>query len=349
MKQRPVTRSQTRLQSNKRPKMDSLIESCEQERDQFLEGLTFSKDGNIIVDEKLLERLQPAHAPEKQVFVNPFEEFPEFLEVLRNGTPITLDFLEECSRFRKFDKEGVRMGELIANIPIEWLALKRSEMLEDNWEYSVKVSGTPSITNQQSTGLCWCYAYMNLMRYQLMKKVPLDHRFEFSTTYVFFYDKIERSNLFLENMWNLRDKDLQDREVRMFTNPGAHFLEDGGLPSFFTNIVSKYGMVPDNVYSKNLNSNMSSFMNETLVNVLNHMALEVFRNKDVWNREYFEDKKSGYMKVIYDLVVRFLGEPPKPNDKFNWHYRDEAGESHTIQNLTPLKFYRTIIHHEIDT
>ncbi len=339
MQKRPVTRSQSK---RKRVLQEENIE------ENFLEGLTVTNDGkSIVIDRNLLERLQ---APvEKPIIVNPFEDFPEFLEVLKNGKPLTLEFLEECSRIRKSDPESVKMSELIGTLPLDWLALKRSAMQEDNWEYSVKVPGNPSITNQQQTGLCWCYSAMNLMRYQLMKRIPIDHKFEFSTNYVFFYDKIERSNLFLENMWNLRNRNLQDREVRVFTNPGSHFLEDGGYHTYFTNIVKKYGMVPANVYSKNLNANMSSSMNETLVNVLNHMALDIFRNKDNWSRDYFEDKKDGYMRIIYDLVVRFLGEPPKPNDNFNWHYRDDHGDSHTIPNLTPLKFYRTIVPHDHDT
>jgi len=152
-------------------------------------------------------------------------------------------------------------------------------------------------------------------------------------------------------MWSLflNGKDLQDREVRMFTATDSHFLSDGGLFVYFRNLCQKYGMLPSNVFNRSYNSMTSSSMNETLISVLNHFALEIFNNKDNWTRKVFERKKDQYNKTIYDLVVRFLGEPPKPTDKFTWTYKTESGETQMVSNMTAQKFYRTIIPHEHET
>jgi len=349
METKPVTRSQTKRRrcektQSKNKKMQTLVDASEEERDNILEGLTFTKNGTVVVDEKLLARLLPE--PEPTIQRNPFKECPMFMETIRNGTPLTLDFLSECSEDRKMNHHSVTMGEIIGNIPLEWLALKNSTMMTDNWDYSVKVAGNPKASDQGNSGRCWKFAYLNCLRYSLMKKLNVEHKFEFSESYLFFYDKIERANLFLEYMWTFRDRELQDREVRMFTNPGNHMLTDGGLYNYITSLVEKYGLLPKNVYTENLNSQVTGYMNETLIRVLNHMSLEIFQNSDNWDREYFESKKDEYMRIIYDLVVKFLGEPPKPTDKFNWTYKDEHGETHVVPNLTAEKFYRVIVPHE---
>ena len=367
MEDRPVTRSQTRsqtqtssqTQSKKRSrvetketvdttsKLDSLILMSEEERD-ILNGLTLDQNGHIVVDENLLSRLNPEPEPEQRIMKNPFEDCPMFISTIRNGTPLTLDFLEECSDYRKMNPDSVKMGEIIGNLPIDWLALKNSTMLEDNWDYSVKIPLNPRPTDQFNTGRCWKMAFLNLLRYPLIKKLNLEHKFEFSETYLYFYDKVERSNLFLEYIWTFREHDLQDRQVRMFTEPGAHFLSDGGCYNYAVSLVKKYGLVPKNVYGESFNSKVSSYMNETLVRVLNHMALEIFHNQD-WSRSQFEKKKEEYMTIIYDLVVKFLGEPPKPTDKFTWTYKDEVGETHKVPNVTAEKFYNIIVPHEDET
>lgn len=316
-------------------------------RDEFLEGLNLSQNGEYVkVDDNLLKRLKPE---EKEVErPNPFVNHPEFTDALQNGTPVTLDFLNECSQIIKDDPDAVKMADMIGNIPVDWLSLKRSKMTEDNWDYSVKMSVNPKVTDQGRSGRCWAMSCYNMLRMNLMKKLNLENKFEFSEAYLFFYDKIERSNMFLEHIWSLRDRDLEDRLVRSFTNPSNHFTSDGGYFGFFVNLVNKYGLVPKNVYDEGYNSMVSDHMNDALVTVLNHMALDIFQNSDM-SREDFEQYKSECMVTVYDLVVRFLGEPPKPTENFTWTYKDVHEETHVVPNLTPEKFFQMIVPHEIDT
>ena len=331
-------------------------EEQQQEEVNLLDGLNLTKNGQYVkVDHNLfnrLKRLEEDGQGEQQepiIRSNPFEDTPEFLETIRNGTPLTLDFLQQCSDERKLNPDAVKMGEMCANIPLDWLALKRTATTEDNWDYSVKVSGNPRVTNQYNSGRCWAYSALNFCRRLLMKKLNIENKFELSESYLYFYDKIERSNLFLEYMWTFRNHSLEDRIVRNFTSPSGHMLNDGGYFSYFVNLIQKYGIVPKNIYGETYNTMVSGQMNETLITVLNHMALEVFRNGDIWSREDFEIKKSEYMKTIHDLVVRFLGEPPKPDDKFTWTYKDDHEEMHSVPNCTAKKFYSVIIPHEFDT
>ena len=117
-------------------------------------------------------------------------------------------------------------------------ALTRSK-LEDitmNWETFRAVDHTYSnvistemkkVTNQKSSGRCWGFAALNLMRIELAKKYNLDN-FEFSQSYFMFFDKLEKANYFLENILLTLDKSFDSRLVSWLVQ--AQFrMEDSGI------------------------------------------------------------------------------------------------------------------------
>lgn len=55
------------------------------------------------------------------------------------------------------------------------------------------------MTNQKNSGRCWLFAALNTMRVPFMKSLNIED-FEFSQSYLFFWDKLERSNHFLNNI-----------------------------------------------------------------------------------------------------------------------------------------------------
>lgn len=59
----------------------------------------------------------------------------------------------------------------------------------------IETEGKP-ITNQKSTGRCWIFACLNVIRIPFMKKYNVED-FEFSQAFIFFWDKVsEITNLF---------------------------------------------------------------------------------------------------------------------------------------------------------
>lgn len=62
----------------------------------------------------------------------------------------------------------------------------------------IETEGKP-VTNQKSSGRCWLFAALNCLRLPFMKECNLDE-FEFSQAYLFYWDKIERCNYFLNNI-----------------------------------------------------------------------------------------------------------------------------------------------------
>ena len=130
-------------------------------------------------------------------------------------------------------------------------ALTRSK-LEDvamNWDTFRKIDHTYSdviknemkqVTNQKSSGRCWGFAALNLMRIDFSKKYNLSN-FEFSQSYFMFFDKLEKSNYFLENILSTLDEKFDSRIIMwLLESP----IQDGGQWDMFVNLMEKYGIVP---------------------------------------------------------------------------------------------------------
>ena len=318
----------------------------------LLTGLSVENGEYVKIDQNLLKRLKPAD-PEPVVpnviLKNMFIDCPEYANLLTESKPITNDFIEGASSKASRNHLGRKMAEMIANLPLEFLALERSAMQDHNFEYRYKPPVQPRVTNQYHSGRCWLFASLNALRYGMQHKFGLEHRFEFSSAYLFFWDKIERSNVFLEGIWALRDKSLDNRYLQsVFTDPRSHMIQDGGYWQYFKNLIMKYGIVPKTVYEDSYNCLVSDNMNSALTNILNQMALMIRRDskEEGWTREDFDVRKEECMQTIYALIVKFMGEPPK---KFNWQYKDVSEEYHEIIDLTPEKFFRVHVPHQFES
>ena len=79
-------------------------------------------------------------------------------------------------------------------------------------------------TDQQRSGRCWMFASLNTMRARVIGKYGLK-TFEFSQAYPLFWDKLEKSNWFLENIIDTADEPRDGRLVAfLLTDP----VGDGG-------------------------------------------------------------------------------------------------------------------------
>ena len=83
---------------------------------------------------------------------------------------------------------------------ISLLLLSQPRCLEENVHvYSHKVEEVKPVTNQKSSGRCWLFAALNVARQPFVKHYNLED-FEFSQAHLFYWDKIERANYFLQNI-----------------------------------------------------------------------------------------------------------------------------------------------------
>lgn len=201
------------------------------------------------------------------------------------------------------------------------------------FKYKVQVKG---VTNQYSSGRCWMFTSMNVLRPLVMKKYSID-AFDFSHNYSYFWDVLEKSNLFLENIIATANKEVDDREVvTFFSSP----VGDGGVWNLFYNVAGKYGIVPQSVMPESEHSNntnqMISLLNERLRAggyVIRELAVKGEKEKTL------RTEKTSVLKDVYRILALCLGEPPA---QFTWRYKTKDGQIKSL-TTTPKEFYNSIV------
>ena len=202
---------------------------------------------------------------------------------------------------------------------------KLAQNYDNNTAFDPHLSHTvPSkaVSNQESSGRCWMFTGMNVLRSKAIKKYDLPADFQFSQCYTFFWDQLEKSNLFLQSILDTRTKSMEDETVQwLFKNP----LSDGGQFTGVANLISKYGIVPKDVMPETYNSNHTSRMSELISLKLREDGLilrKMCQNKSTTEQK-LQETKMEMLQTIYRMLSFTLGEPPT---EFTWTRRNAKGE-----------------------
>lgn len=206
---------------------------------------------------------------------------------------------------------------------------------------------TGPITNQKSSGRCWLFASTNVFRYSVMKKLKLEE-FQLSQAYLFFWDKLNKSNYYLELMIENADLDIEDRLISHLSHD---LISDGGQWDMVVNLVETYGLVPQPIYPESLHSSLSGPINTLLKSKLREHALILrdllssLRSSGLHTETEvmatIRAKKESLMKEVYTIMTATLGVPPSPDEKFVWDYYDKDGKAGRWEG-TPKDFYKTV-------
>ena len=244
------------------------------------------------------------------------------------------------SNIRKFNKSfnsstsnQLARNALIQN-DINKVAVHWENFSKINHIFSNTISKQLPVTNQKSSGRCWGFAGLNLLRLEIVKNYNLSN-FEFSQNYFMFWDKLEKANYFLENILKTLDQNYDSRlMMHLLQAP----VQDGGQWDMFVNLIEKYGLVPKSVMPETNHSNKSSMMNYFLTHKLRECAFILRKSKKPRTTiKQLRSKKEEMMSVIYSLLCMFLGNPPI---KFDWSIKDKNNKFTRFNNVDPLDFYR---------
>lgn len=182
---------------------------------------------------------------------------------------------EMIERFAEQNKisgcEKVVRNALAAG-PVSAIALNQDNQTETNTYFSNSVP-SKGITDQKSSGRCWLFSGLNVMRAKMMNEQKLSTPLTFSQNYLFFYDQLEKANLFLQAIIDTRKKDTDDRTVDwLLNNP----LSDGGTFTGVADLVMKYGIVPSGVmpetYASDNTNQFTTFLKRNFARTLSHCA-----------------------------------------------------------------------------
>ncbi|MEP6753957.1 MAG: C1 family peptidase [Chthonomonadales bacterium] len=209
--------------------------------------------------------------------------------------------------------------------------LSRKVVNRSNHVYSDVVK-TGAATTQNHSGRCWMFAGLNLFRMEAADKMGLED-FEFSQTYQMFWDKIEKSNYFLETILDTLNEPTDGRLISWIViDP----IQDGGQWDMFVNLVNKYGAVPKSVMPETDSSSNSSIMNYNVTTKLREYA-SILRSGHQNGSPIGElrAKKATMLEEIYRMLCIHLGEPPT---EFMWQWRDKDKNFHRDGLMTPQQF-----------
>ncbi|KAF5864213.1 hypothetical protein ETB97_008210 [Aspergillus alliaceus] len=224
-------------------------------------------------------------------------------------------------RLLSSDKNRLAILSFATN-PYSQILTNQSAVQLDRPVFNVRIplEGAP-ITDQRASGRCWLFASTNVFRVPLMRKYNLKE-FELSQAYLFYWDKIEKANWFLEKIIETADEQLSSRLVqKLLEDP----VTDGGQWDMVANLVGKYGLVPHDLYPDNISAQNSAKMNWLVTVKLREHALTLRRLAQS-DPERLARQKNEFLKEIHSLVTIMLGPPPSPNEAFHWEYYDADGK-----------------------
>ena len=276
----------------------------------------------------------------------------------QNRGGLSADVLAEI----KTGYQGTAADKAIRNAlnttPMATLAAnaENAAMIDTHFSDQVKTRG---ITNQKSSGRCWLFSGLNVLRARAISKFDLGD-FQFSQNYIFFYDQLEKANLFLQGIIDTRDLPSDDRKVDWLF---AHPIGDGGQFTGVTNLITKYGLVPAEIMPESFCAENTSAMSGQIRTRLREDGL---RLRQAWEEgkeknaklkgrkaeaaeeallQEMQTMKVGMLKEIYRALCLCLGTPP---ESFSWTRCNGKGERVDTKTYTPLSFFREFVSEDLD-
>ena len=250
---------------------------------------------------------------------------------------ISADMLKEISKAYEGNANDKAIRKALNTTSISVLAENAENMAMIDTHFSDEVR-TKGITDQKSSGRCWLFSGLNVLRAKMIDKYDLGD-FTFSQNYVFFYDQLEKANLFLQGVIDTKDLPFEDRKVDwLFQNP----IGDGGQFTGVSNLITKYGLVPADAMPETLCSNNTSAMSTQIKTLLRQDGLKL---RAAGKKADLTAMKTDMLKEVYRILCLCLGVPPT---EFQWARYDSKGNFVSEKTYTPLSFYEEFVNADLE-
>ena len=249
---------------------------------------------------------------------------------------ITPDIFAAFRKAQPADQTATALRNALAGTSINQLATNPANPDASDTYFSHEVP-SKGITDQQSSGRCWLFTGLNVMRAQMIRQYGLGE-FQFSQSYCFFYDQLEKANLFLQAVIDNAAKPMDDQLVEwLFKNP----LSDGGTFCGVIDVVTKYGLVPAEVMPESYSANNTSRMASILSLKLREYGLTLRRAAAKGEKPAaLQQRKTEMLATVYRILCLCLGEPVQ---QFTWTMKNADGQPVSTKQYTPQSFYREYI------
>ncbi len=245
--------------------------------------------------------------------------------------------LQEMRASQSSSPEQKAIANAIANNDIDQLAKNKANANELDTYFSVE---TPkqSITDQESSGRCWMFSGFNVLRSNFTQKSD-SLTLHLSHSYLFFYDQLEKANLFLQGVIDHADKPINHERVRFFFRAP---LNDGGTFCGVADLTAKYGIVPQEVMPETYSSENTSKMSRLLRSKLREYGLQLRQMvADKKKAKDIQTEKTKMLATIYRMLALTIGEPPT---EFTYTFKNRSGKPvGETKTYTPQSFYKEVV------
>ena len=230
--------------------------------------------------------------------------------------------MERLKSDYKLTQQQQAINNALAVRSISELSINSAKSVVTDSHFSHVVTKIGKTTDQLNSGRCWIFTTLNVYRTKVMEKYNLPD-FNFSPGYVFFYDQLEKSNLFLQAIIDTRNKPQDDRLVEwLFKRP----IYDGGQFAAAADLMHKYGVVPSVAMPETFQGNNTEDMREIIKYKLREWGLELRAmaaaagdklsgKQEAKLVEALNARKVEMLSDIYRILASSLGVPPT---EFEW-------------------------------
>ncbi len=250
---------------------------------------------------------------------------------------ISADMLESIKKEQAVTAVNPALSNALAGNSIDVLAKNYANNGKVGTYFSVETP-SQSITDQKQSGRCWMFSGFNVLRSNFAQRTD-SLTVDLSHAYLFFYDQLEKANLFLQGVVDCADKSTEDERVRFFfKNP----INDGGTYCGVADLVSKYGLVPSEVMPETYSAENTARMAQLLKSKLREYGLKL-RGMVAQGKSQADIKaeKTHMLATIYRMLALVIGEPPA---EFTYAFKNKDGRTVTeAKTYNPVTFAAEIM------
>ena len=194
-----------------------------------------------------------------------------------------------------------------------------------------------SITDQKSSGRCWMFSGLNVLRSNLAQRDSVN--MEFSQAYLFFWDQLEKANLMLQGAIDTAKEPIDHQRVQFFFH---HPINDGGTFCGVSDLVDKYGLVPSEVMPESYSSDNTSMAARIVASKLREFGLQLRDMVAVKKSAADINKaKTQMLSEVYRILSLTIGEPVQT---FTYAFKDKDGKALApAKEYTPLQFAKEVV------
>lgn len=250
---------------------------------------------------------------------------------------ITQDMLRQIRQKQNETPAGQALFNALAANSIDNLARNHAVGSKPDTYFSVETR-QQSITDQKQSGRCWMFSGFNVLRSAFAARTD-SLSVELSQDFLFYYDQLEKANLFLQGVVDCAEKPVDDVRVQFFFKSP---LSDGGTFCGVADLVDKYGLVPKEVMPETYSSENTAKATALMKSKLREFGLQLRAMvAQKAGKKAVMAKKTDMLCEISRMLSLAYGVPPT---EFKYAFKAGNGRPLTEERTyTPQSFAKEIL------